>query len=112
ELRRFDGHTSPLSACAFSPDGQFVLTAAYDHSARLWDARSGAELRRSYQSEDGWLTLDVASGRWLGEGSATEAIHYVDLADCDPVSGQPRDDAPRWAACDLPELRMDAPADA
>jgi hypothetical protein len=36
----------------------------------------------------------VASGRWLGEGRATEAIRYVDLADCDPVSGQPRDDAP------------------
>ena len=27
------------------------------------------------------------------------------------VGGQPRDDAPRWAACDLSELRMDAPAD-
>ena len=88
ELRRFDGHTA-RSPPAPLPDGLLVLTAADDSSARLWDAHTGAELRRSYQSDDGWLSLDVASGRWIGEDCATEAIRYVDLADCDPVGGQP-----------------------
>jgi hypothetical protein len=46
----------PLSACAFSPDGQFVLTAAWDNSARLWDARSGTELRR-FDGHTGALRL-------------------------------------------------------
>jgi WD40 repeat protein len=39
------GHLNSLSACAFSPDGRFVLTASMDNTARLWDAASGAELR-------------------------------------------------------------------
>ncbi|MFT3717311.1 KGGVGR-motif variant AAA ATPase [Pseudorhodoferax sp.] len=41
------GHTDPVWHAAFSPDGQTVLTASADNTARLWD-RSGqvlAELR-------------------------------------------------------------------
>ncbi len=107
ELRCLHGHIGPISACTFSPNGQLILTTD-GNSARIWDTRSGTEIRRSYQSDDGWLTLDVASCRWQGKGLATEAMRYVDLADCDPVSGQPHNDAPRWAACDLPELQMDS----
>ena len=35
------GHTGPVSAFAFSPDGTRVLTGSDDHTARLWDAATG-----------------------------------------------------------------------
>jgi dipeptidyl aminopeptidase/acylaminoacyl peptidase len=35
------GHTAPLRAAVFSPDGQRVLTASNDRTARIWDARTG-----------------------------------------------------------------------
>ncbi|MEZ4405445.1 MAG: AAA-like domain-containing protein [Polyangiales bacterium] len=35
------GHTGPVRAANFSPDGQRVVTASYDQSARVWEAGSG-----------------------------------------------------------------------
>jgi WD40 repeat protein/serine/threonine protein kinase len=38
------GHAGRLNYASFSPDGTRVVTASQDHTARIWDARSGLEL--------------------------------------------------------------------
>lgn len=40
-----EGHTSGLSAVAASADGRLVLTASWDATARLWNARDTTEIR-------------------------------------------------------------------
>jgi WD40 repeat protein len=40
----FKGHKNRLSSATFSPDGTRVVTGAWDNSARVWDARSGAQI--------------------------------------------------------------------
>ncbi|MEO8286521.1 MAG: helix-turn-helix domain-containing protein [Chloroflexota bacterium] len=44
-LRVFQGHRAGVRDVSFSRDGKYVLTASDDHTARIWDATTGAQLR-------------------------------------------------------------------
>jgi WD40 repeat protein/serine/threonine protein kinase len=44
ELKTLRGHTASVMCVAYSPDGQRVLTASEDHTAKVWDANSAKEL--------------------------------------------------------------------
>ena len=46
EIQRFEGHTAPVTAAAFSPDGHTILSGSTDATMRLWDVATGTELRR------------------------------------------------------------------
>jgi WD40 repeat protein len=39
------GHTEPISAIAYSPDGKWIATGSDDCTVRLWDAANGTEIR-------------------------------------------------------------------
>ena len=43
-LRTFRGHLATVTAVAFSPNGQRIVTDSYDQTAKVWEADSGLEL--------------------------------------------------------------------
>jgi RNA polymerase sigma factor (sigma-70 family) len=45
-IRSLLGHKDRIASVAYSSDGQWIATAAWDGTARLWDARTGKETRR------------------------------------------------------------------
>src|SRR5439155_20634926 len=38
ELRRYEGHTAPVTSVAFFPDGKRIVSASCDGTARIWRA--------------------------------------------------------------------------
>ncbi len=59
-LSLFDSHDRPVSAVAFTSDGQTLLTGSWDGTVRVWDVESGNE-RAAYDWEVGSIyTLAIA----------------------------------------------------
>jgi WD40 repeat protein len=44
-IRTLSGHTGGVRGCAISPAGDFIISASYDYTLRVWDARTGKEQR-------------------------------------------------------------------
>jgi WD40 repeat protein len=49
----FTGQTKGVYSVDFSPDGMYLLTGSYDGIARLFDARTGQEIRQFMANEEG-----------------------------------------------------------
>lgn len=83
---RLQGHTGVITSASYSSDGTKILTTSTDHTARVWDARTGVQLipalghdgdvvsgvfshdakRIATGTEDGKITLwDAVSGKRL-----------------------------------------------
>jgi uncharacterized protein (TIGR03067 family) len=84
EVRRFTGHTSPVKAVAFSPDGRFALSGSgfpdgADRSMRLWDVATGREVRQ-FGKHIGQVQCVAFSpdGRRVASGSVDETVRVFD----------------------------------
>jgi hypothetical protein len=88
ELVKLEGHTDAVHCVAFSPDGRRVLTGAggkeegavgTDNSLRLWDARTGKELRKFEGHDEGiWGVAFSPDGRRALSGSGRFTLDSLD----------------------------------
>ena len=69
-----DGHTAPVNAAAFTPDGKMVITGGHDASLKFWLTGSGEVLRSvqaTTQPKNSILALTVAfDGKTLASAAA------------------------------------------
>ena len=65
-------HEGAVVSAQFSPDGQRVLTASGEYSARLWDATTGQALGKPMQPQS-W----VVSARFSPDGKRVLTAHGI-----------------------------------
>lgn len=59
--RTFAGHTDVVNAIAISPNSQYMISGSNDKTARIWDLKTGKELRKL--AVDCWKVQAVAFTR-------------------------------------------------
>jgi WD40 repeat protein len=72
----------PLPGCiVYSPDGTFLASGGYDNCVRLWDPKSGREIRvlKGHRSFVNYIALS-ADGKWLASGSQDADPRLWDVA--------------------------------
>ena len=94
-VRQFEGHTGMVTSVCFSPDGRYVLTGSGNHlfsdnsslqlddnTARLWEMKSGREIRNFKGHADTLIYVDFSpNGKYVLTGSRDKTTRVWD-AEC------------------------------
>ncbi|KZP17847.1 WD40 repeat-like protein [Athelia psychrophila] len=89
-LRTLDGHTSGVTAVAYSPDGRHIVSCSRDKTMQIWDAETGeaaGEPLRGH-TEQILCVAYAPNGRRLVSGSSDKTIRIWD-AETGEAVGEP-----------------------
>jgi len=90
DLRTFTGHTGPITAVAFAPDGRLAVSAA--ENVRVWEVATGKELRRLAGHTQAVVALAFTpDGREILSASADTSVRIWDSA-----TGKQLQSFPNW----------------
>jgi WD40 repeat protein/tRNA A-37 threonylcarbamoyl transferase component Bud32 len=80
-------HQDKVLYAEFSPDGQYVVTASADHTARVWDSRTGQAVTPPLQHGDEVYTARFSpDGRRVVTGSRDTTARVWQVLDGQPVT--------------------------
>ncbi len=77
-VAQLSGHTGSVESAAFSPDGQRVVTASSDKTARVWDVTTGKELARFLQQDSVSSAAFSPDGQRVGTASFDQTARVWD----------------------------------
>ncbi|MDR1912638.1 MAG: caspase family protein [Helicobacteraceae bacterium] len=76
----FTGHSSLVNSVAFSADNRYVLSGSDDNTVRLWDIKTGKEIRRfTGHSSSVYSVAFSADGKYALSGSGDKTVRLWDI---------------------------------
>jgi WD40 repeat protein len=84
-----EGHSRPVAAVAFSPDGNRIVSGSFDNSIRVWDAETGEVVAGPFIDQSGSVTSVAFSpdGKRIVSGSYGKTILVWDAGTGEVVVG-------------------------
>ena len=109
-MSQITGHTDLIITVTFAPDGATIATASEDGMARVWDTRTGAELRQLTGHTGPVRSVAFAPDRaTLATASDDSTIRIWNTRNGQQVDGTGFG-APRRVGRPLAGVRSDAPS--
>ncbi|MEP7340691.1 MAG: WD40 repeat domain-containing protein, partial [Acidobacteriota bacterium] len=72
------GHQSRVEDAHFSPDGKMIASASWDYTVKLWDARTGRELRTLKHGGSVYRVAFSGDGKRLASGGEDGVVRIWD----------------------------------
>jgi WD40 repeat protein/serine/threonine protein kinase len=111
ELARLTGHRRFVRGVAYSPDGKWIVSASYDRTIKIWDARTDKEVKSFTHNDEldsvtfspnGKLLASVGCSDEKKEPGDLKLWDTISWEEVHPLQGLP---AKVWAAAFSPEGR-------
>jgi WD40 repeat protein len=81
-----EGHTKQVRDISYSPDGQWLVTASEDHTARIWRAATGKSMAVLPHDAEVIMAMFSPGGRWIVTGTTDRVVRVWGAASRKKVS--------------------------
>ncbi|OUL95225.1 toll/interleukin-1 receptor domain-containing protein [Paraburkholderia hospita] len=85
-LFELEGHTRQVRDVGYSPDGQWLVTASEDHTARVWRADTGKSVAVLPHNTEVIMAMFSPDGQWIVTGTSDDVVHVWDAVNRKKVS--------------------------
>jgi WD40 repeat protein len=85
-LFELEGHTKQVRDIGYSPDGQWLVTASEDHTARIWRAATGRSVAVLPHEAEVTMAMFSPGGQWIVTGTEDRVVRVWDATSRKKVS--------------------------